>query len=78
MDAAGWTAIADALEAVTAVTSLNGCPHYAAIRAGGQRELKLDGKWELVVAVARYLPRSAESLTMLDIRSLSLPVFVSV
>ena len=77
MDAAGWTAIADALEAVTAVTSLNGCPHYAAIRAGGQRELLLAGT-VVAVAVAQYLPRSAESLTMLDIRSLSLPVSVSV
>jgi hypothetical protein len=67
MDAAGWTAIADALEGVTSLTSLNGCAAYAAIRAGGQTELLLKGM-ELVVAVARYLPRSAHTLTALDLR----------
>ena len=67
IDAAGWTAIADALEAVTSLTSLNGSPLYAGIRAGGQRELALAGT-ELTVAMARYLPRSADSLTALDLR----------
>ena len=67
MDAAGWTAVADALEAVTSLTSLNGCALYGGIRAGGQRELLLGGT-EVVVAVARYLPRSSESLTTLDVR----------
>ena len=60
--------MADALEAVTSLTSLNGCALYGGIRAGGQRELLLDGKFELAVAVARYLPRSAETLTTLDVR----------
>ena len=68
MGPAGWTAIADALEAVTSLTSLNDCPDYAAIRAGGQTELALKGDLELGLAVARYLPRSAESLTSLDLR----------
>ena len=67
MNAAGWAVIADALETATSLTSLNGCPQYAAIRAGGQRELMLAGL-ELGVAVARYLPRSADSLTALDLR----------
>jgi hypothetical protein len=67
VDAAGWTAIADALEAVTSLTSLNGCALYAGIRAGGQRELYLGGT-ELGVAVARYLPRSADTLKTLDLR----------
>jgi hypothetical protein len=66
--AAGWTAIADALEAVTSLTSLNGCDRYAAIRAGRQTELALCGEMELGVAVARYLPCSADSLTKLDLR----------
>ena len=65
---AGWAAVADALECVTSVTSLNGCGQYAAIRAGCLTELKLDKEWELVVWAARYLPRSADTLTALDIR----------
>jgi hypothetical protein len=55
VDGAGWTAIGDALEAVTSLTSLNACPAYAAIRAGGQSEARLGGT-EAAVAVARYLP----------------------
>ena len=79
MDAAGWTAIADALDAVTSLTSLNGCALYAGIRAGGQRVLALGGT-ELGVAVARYLPRSAETLTTLDLRCCgrSLPTLAQV
>ncbi len=63
----GWTAIIDALEAVTSLTSLNGCDSYAAIRTGGQTRLELGGS-ELGIAVARYLPRSADTLTELDLR----------
>ncbi len=63
----GWTAIADALEGITSLTSLNAYSHYAAIRAGGLAELQLAGT-ELAVAVARYLPRSADTLTALDLR----------
>ncbi len=66
-DAAGWKVLADALEAATSLTSLNGCAAYAAIRSGGQRELALGGT-EVALAVARYLPRSADSLTTLDLR----------
>ncbi len=60
-------AISDALEAVTSLTSLNGCTRYAAIRAGGQRELRLGGT-EIGLAVVRYLPRSTYSLIALDLR----------
>lgn len=59
--------MADALEAVTSLTSLNGCALYGGIRAGGQRELLLGGT-EVAVAVARYLPRSANTLETLDLR----------
>ncbi len=68
MDAVGWSVMADALEAVTSLTSLNGCSLFGGIRAGGQRELLLEENFELAVAVARYLPRSAETLTTLDMR----------
>ncbi len=60
--------MADALEAVTTLTCLNGCDRYGAIRAGAQSEVALDGKWELVDAVARYLPRSGATLGRLDLR----------
>ncbi len=49
------------------LTSLNGYDRYAAIRAGGLSGLRLVGT-ELGVAVARYLPRSANTLTALDLR----------
>ena len=60
--------MADALERVTSLTSLNGCDKYTAIRAGGLRELKLDGKWELGVWATRFLERSGSTLTTLDLR----------
>ena len=64
---AGWTAIVDALEGVPSLTSLNGCAEYTSIRAGGLKELSLNGT-ESAVAMARFLPRSADTLTSLDIR----------
>jgi len=67
--AAGWTAIANALEGITSLTSLNGCALYPVIRAGGIAELQLEPATELCIAVARYLPRSASTLTKLDLRS---------
>ncbi len=63
----GWTAVAYALEPVTSLTSLNGCNHYAAIRAGGQTEIRLN-KTEPGLWVGLYLPRSASSLTTLEMR----------
>ena len=58
----------DALEGITGLTSLNGCDRYAAIRAGGLRELTLEKEWELGVWAARFLERSASTLTTLDVR----------
>ncbi len=71
LGADGWTAVADALEGVTSLTSLNGCDKCRAIQAGGQTELRLDPAWELGVWAARYLPRSASTLTRLDLRQAS-------
>jgi hypothetical protein len=65
---AGWAAVADALERVTCLTSLNGCGQYAAIRAVGLRELTLEKEWELGVWAVRFLERSGATLTTLDVR----------
>jgi hypothetical protein len=78
LGADGWKAVADALEGVTSLTSLNGCrSQVAAIRKGGLRELTLTKEWELGVWAARFLDRSASNLTRFDIRcvriSTSLP-----
>ncbi len=64
----GWTAVADALEQARSLTSLNGCDLYAAICAGGMKEMKLEQEWELVVWASRFLERSSSTLTTLDIR----------
>ncbi len=50
----GWSAVADAIEHVTSLTSLNGCDHYAAIRAGGVAKMELRNT-ELGMWAARYL-----------------------
>ena len=60
--------MADALERVTSLTSLNGCGQYGAIRAGGLRELKLNKEWGLGVWAALFLERSGATLTVLDLR----------
>ena len=64
----GRVAVADALDRITSLTSLNGCDQYSAIRKGGLAELTLYAESELAVAVARYLPRSGSTLTRLDLR----------
>jgi hypothetical protein len=64
----GRVALADALDRITSLTSVNGCDQYAAIRQGGLAELKLDGEWELAVFVVRYLPMSCSTMTRLDVR----------
>uniref|UniRef100_A0A7S0QMM4 Uncharacterized protein n=2 Tax=Cryptomonas curvata TaxID=233186 RepID=A0A7S0QMM4_9CRYP len=63
---AGWAAVGDALERVTSLSSLNGCCQYTAIRTGGLREMALGGS-ELGMWVARFLERSAPTLTRLDV-----------
>ena len=60
--------MADALERVTSLTRLNGCGQYAAIRAGGLREMTLSKEWELGVWAGRFLERSGATLTTLDVR----------
>ena len=67
LGAEGWTAVADALEELTSLTSLNRCDKYRAIRAGGLAELDL-GNTQLGVAMARYLHASTATLKTLDLR----------
>ncbi len=64
---AGWAAIADSLELLTSLTSLNGCDQYSAIRDGGLVELNLSNS-ELGLWAARFLERSSSTLTKLDLR----------
>ncbi len=59
--------MADALERAASLVSVNGCGQYAAVRAGGIRALRLGGT-ELGVWAARFLERSASTLTALDLR----------
>ena len=68
---AGWAAVAEVLERVTSITSLNGCDQYAAIREGGLQALELE-KTDLAVWASRFLERSASSLTKLDVRCVTL------
>ena len=66
---AGWTAIANALERVTSLTSLNGCDEFREMRAGGLQHLELEHDWELWGWASLFLERSASTLTWLDVRS---------
>ncbi len=63
----GWADVAEALEQATALTSLNECDQYAAIRSGGLKEMNL-GWTELAVWAMLFLERSASTLTKLDVR----------
>ncbi len=67
LGAAGWDAIMDALEGHTGLAVLNGCDQYKAILAGAITELDLEGS-EAALAVGRFLPRSASTLTSLDLK----------
>ncbi len=64
---AGWDFVADALDSATSLKCFNGCGKYVAIQAGGLRELNLRGS-ELGVWAARFLERSASTLTKLNLR----------
>ena len=63
----GWGVLSDGLEGVTSLESLNGCDAYGAIRKGGVTEMRLR-RTELWVWATRFLGRSSESLTLLDVR----------
>ena len=63
---AGWAAVADALERLPSLTSLDGCDQYSAIRTGGLQEIILCYR-DLGMWAARFLERSASSLTKLDL-----------
>jgi hypothetical protein len=67
LDIVGWTSVANALDVVYSLTSLNGCNLYASIRAGGLAELKL-GKSGLGCWAVLFMERSAATLTALDLR----------
>ncbi len=58
--------MADALELLTSLTSLDGCDQYSAIRTGGLQEIDLNFK-ELGMWATRFFERSASTLTKLDL-----------
>ena len=64
---AGWVALGGGLEALAGVRSVNGWEGWAGLREGGLATADLAGT-ELAVAAARFLPRSAATLTALDAR----------
>ena len=59
--------MADALELLTSLTSLDGCDQYSAIRTGGLQEINL-ACTELGIWASLFLERSASTLTKLDLR----------
>ena len=65
--AEGWKTVMDAVDRCKSLSSLNCFDSFNEVQKGGLRELDMDNK-ELVVALARYLPRSASTLTKLDAR----------
>jgi hypothetical protein len=62
-----WEAILDALEHCPEISLLNGSDMYRAVRAGGLSKISDDGH-ELALAVGRFLPLSASTLTSLDLK----------
>ncbi len=65
LEVVGWSRVMDALTNCKALSSLNTLDSYHLVLQGGQRELDVDNK-ELAVALGRYLPLSAPTLTKLD------------
>lgn len=57
----------DALERCTGLTSLNDYDEYQDILDGGLVEFQDQGH-ELALAVGRFLPRSASTLTCLELK----------
>jgi hypothetical protein len=66
-----WEAIVDALERCPDVVVLNGSDKYRAVRAGGLSDFNDEGH-ELALAMSRFLPRSASTLTSLHLKYLPL------
>ncbi len=64
----GWNLLLDGLSACRQLRELNGSRAYAPLLAGGCRALDLSGR-EMGAAACRLLPRSASTLTQLDLRS---------
>lgn len=60
----------DALERCTGLTNLNGYDEFQGVLKGGLSEFR-DGRHELALAVGRFLPRSASTLTSLDLGRVS-------
>ena len=57
----------DSVEAITSLECMNGYSGYLSLKGGGLTSLDLASK-RLGVAAARFLPRSAETMTILDLR----------
>ena len=64
---AGWASVMSALGRCTNLASLNSCDQYQAIVTGGLVALDIQG-YEIGLAVGPFLPRSAATLTSLDLR----------
>jgi hypothetical protein len=62
-----WKAIIDALEQCPDFLDLNGSDTYRSMRAGGLAKFSEEGH-ELGLAVGRFLPLSASTLTSLDLK----------
>ena len=63
----GWQVVMDALERCAGLTSLNGYDEYQDILDGGLLEFQDQGH-ECALAVGRFLPRSASTLTCLELK----------
>ena len=61
----GWSRVMESVANCKLLCELNTLDRYHAVLQGGLRELDLDNK-ELAVALGRYLPLSAPTLTKLD------------
>ena len=64
----GWDSLLSPLASCRRLLALNGCRETRALLEGGCKVLDLAGKHELGAAAALWLPRSASTLTRLDLR----------
>ena len=63
----GWDCVVDAIRNCSKISSLNGFGLYHEVVRGGQQLIVANGL-ELTLAIARFLPRSADTLVSLDMR----------